>query len=125
MWGVAGDHLPGLPVIEAERGNPAVLSVKHSGLAIRGRRRKAAEPATKLEVFAQQSCYRRAVTLIERADEIRVCERIDLKHDQPALRRSRPLLARECAVLGAIVPPQQRAGSGARAALRQPSRRSI
>src|SRR5215210_2475048 len=125
MRSVAGDHLARRLVIEAKGRNAAVLAVKHSRLAVRSSGRQPAEPAAQGEPFTHQLRYRRTKPELKGPPQIRIGESVDLQHDQPSLRRPRPFLARERAVLGAIVPPEKRSGSRASAALGYSRRRFI
>src|SRR5438874_1697348 len=117
MRRVTRDHPARRFVVKAKCRNAAVLAVKHSGLAVRRRRWQATEPSSETETFAQQPRDRRAQTELERPPQIGIRERVDLQHDEAALRRTRTLLAREWTVLCAIVPPQERSGPWTGAAL--------
>src|SRR5450759_456752 len=122
---IAGDYLPRRFVVEAKRRNAAVFAVEEPGLAIGRRRGQSAEPAPERKSFAQQSRDRRAKAQLEGAPQVGIREGVDLQHDEPALRRTRPLLAREQTVLCAIVPLEQRPRARARAALLYSRWRSI
>src|SRR6478672_5353430 len=92
---VAGDHPSRRLVVKPKCGNPSVLAVKHPGLAIRSRRCQPAEPAPQREPLAEQARDGGAQPELERAAEIGVRQRVDLQHDQTALRRTRTFLTRE------------------------------
>src|SRR5947209_12470598 len=115
---IACDHSACGLVIESERRNPVILTVKHPRLAIRSRRRQSAEPASQRKSFAQQPRNRRAQSELQRSPKIRVRERVDLQHDQSALRWTRTFLARERPVPGSVVPAQERTRARSRASLR-------
>src|SRR5688500_11891317 len=106
---VAGNDLARLLVIEAERGDPAVLAMEDARLAVGRRRRQPAEPAADRVAFlAQQARDRRHVAQLHRATQVRMRERVDLEHDEPAPFVARTALATERAELHVVVPAQQR-----------------
>ena len=78
---VAGDDAPRGLVVETERRNTVVLSMKHSRLAIRCRRGQSAEPASERKSFAQQPGDRRTEAELQCAPQIGVRQRVDLQHD--------------------------------------------
>ena len=123
--GIAGDYAPSRLVVEAKCRNAVVLAVKHSGLAVGSRRRQSAEPSPQREPLAQEPRDRRTKSELQRPAQVRVRKRVDLQHDQSALRWPRSFFTRKSPVLRAVVPAQERTGARASPPLHYARRRSI
>src|SRR6266516_2694435 len=95
VWCVAGNYPTRGLVVKSKRWNPGILAVKHSRLAVRGGRGQATEPSPQRKSFTEQPRDRWAETELECPPQVRVGEGVDLQHDEPALRRTRTLFARE------------------------------